>query len=102
MKDIGAFRETYNNDKLPSIMAAIRPNPPEHKAKILAYLKRGKETGRATTRFSDKIGGVEMIPAICYTDDVYEWRSDTIYYYEKYNIELPKDFIEHVLKRTKR
>lgn len=33
-------------------------------------------------------------------DDKYAWRSDLIYYFEKYNLKLDDDFIAHVMSKT--
>lgn len=101
MKDIGGFKETYNSDRYPSIFTAIHDEAPENKSKILNYLKNGRVEAYAPGYFHDKVGSKDVIPAVCYTDGEYEWRSDTIYYYEHYNIDLPDDFIKHVLKKSK-
>jgi len=31
-------------------------------------------------------------------DGKYTWRSDVIYYFEKYNLKLPDEFVKEVLK----
>ena len=101
---IGEFKETYNDDKYPSIHDAVRDKAPEHKEKVLAYLKGGKPVAYAPGYFYDVLNdnAVIMHPA-CYEDPdgVYAWRSDVIHYYEKYNIELPADFVEYVLSKSK-
>ena len=99
---IGKFKETYNDDKYPSIFSAVRDEAPENKSKILGYMKTARVEARAPGYLYDRINQDAIIlkPA-CYTDGVYAWRSDVIYYYEKYNIELPEDFITHVLRKTK-
>lgn len=97
---VGEFKETHNREEYPSIFTAIREKAPDDKRKILAYLKNGKEIARAPGYLHDRINGESRLPnPACFTDGTYSWRSDLIYYYEKYNIELPKDFIEHVLKK---
>ncbi len=35
------------------------------------------------------------------SDGKYEWRSDVIYYVDKYDMELPDEFIQHVLAQRK-
>jgi len=97
---IGKFKETYNDDRLPSIFTAIHDDPPENKAKILAYLKSGREGAMAPGYLYDRVsnGATLIRNPVCYNDGVYMWRSDVIYYYEKYNIDLPEDFIKHALK----
>ena len=33
------------------------------------------------------------------SDGKYGWRSDVIYYVEKYDMELPEEFVQHVLNQ---
>ena len=99
---IGRFKETYNDERYPSIFTAIREKAPANKRKILAYLKSAKVVARAPGYLYDRVNNDVSIPnPACYDDGTYAWRSDVIYYYEKYNIELPEDFIRHVMKKTK-
>ena len=39
---------------------------------------------------------------VLHSDGVYEWTSDITYYYEKYNLILPQDFINHVCMLSNR
>lgn len=98
---IGQFKENYNDERYPSILAAIHDEPPENKAKILRHLKNGFPAAMAPGYLYDKIDGSTLIPnPTCYHDGTYAWRSDLIYYYEKYNVDLPEDFIKHALKNS--
>lgn len=36
------------------------------------------------------------------SDGEYKWTYDLIYYVEKYDMELPDEFIKHVLKKIKK
>ncbi|MBQ2942642.1 MAG: hypothetical protein IJD97_10475 [Clostridia bacterium] len=98
---IGKIKEVYNDKNLPSIYDLIREKPIEHKAKILEYLRNGKIEAYAPGRVKDIISGQYIdCDLCCYTDGKYEWRSDTIYYFDKYNLKLDDGFILYVL-RTK-
>lgn len=49
----------------------------------------------------DAITGERIgVPAV-YRDGDYSWRTETIYYFEKYNLALPDDFVAHVLSKIK-
>lgn len=98
---IGRFKETHHDESYPSILSAIHDEPPKNKTKILRYLKNGRVGAMAPGYLYDEIDGATMIPRpTCYNDGVYGWRSDLIYYYEKYNVDLPEDFIKHALKNS--
>ena len=50
----------------------------------------------------DKIDDKTTIGSLAYYDDsVYHWRSDVIYYVQKYNIKLPDDFVQYVLRNNR-
>ncbi len=70
------------------------------KAKILNYLKRFKATGFTTQPVIDAFTGKKA--ASCdngYTDGEYRWYESEIYYFEKYDLALKQDFIDHVLAK---
>ncbi|MBQ6902815.1 MAG: hypothetical protein IJN71_07415 [Oscillospiraceae bacterium] len=97
---IGMYKEGYNDKTLPSIFDLIQSNPIEEKNKILAYLKSKQPDAYAPNIFVDiikkkSVGG----PFCCYHDDFFTWRTDTIYYFERYNMKLDNRFIEYVLSQ---
>jgi len=100
---IGKFRENYNDDKYPSIFEAIRKEPPEDKARVLMYLKSGTVGAISPGYLHDYVSNIKAAirNPVCYNDGVYAWRSDVVYYYEHYNIELPEAFIKHALQKIK-
>ena len=94
------IKEIYRNEEFPSIKDLISEKEPQDKDKILNYLKRGEVVAVAAERATDLITGKTIDGELfCYTDGKYTWRSDTIYYFEKYNIELPKKFVYYVLNK---
>ena len=53
----------------------------------------------APGRALDVISGEKIDRTLCmYNDGEYAWRSDIIYYVEKYNMRLEEDFVNKVLK----
>lgn len=72
--------------------------PLQNKSKILNHLKAGTVTAVAAGSAHDVLSG-EVIDGelTLLTDGVYEWRSDILYYVDKYNVRLNDDFIQHVM-----
>ena len=97
---LGKYKEIYSDETLPSIKEFINETPFEHKERVLSYLKSKKANAVAAGRATDVLTG-KTIPSefACYTDGEYVWRSDLIYYIEKYNLNPGDDFINHVLGR---
>ena len=99
MIGVGIYKEFYNGEyELPSIRDAIYQDTVSNKRTLVSYLKKGKPFAAAPAINKDVLSG-ERIPGelLMLTDGVYEWRSDLVYYIEKYNLKLPDDFIKHVL-----
>lgn len=94
MKKIAEFKELTGNPAHPSIALAVQTAEDVCKAKILAYLKTGTVTGQSEEYFEDVITGAKIanIPTY-YTDGEYEWSTAEIYYTEKYNLTLSKEFL---------
>jgi hypothetical protein len=98
---IGQTREVYNDDKYPSIEELIG-NPISEKNKILVYMKSCKISSVSPAIVTDVINPKNKINELyCMTDGIYGWRSDVIYYVEKYDMALPDEFVQHVLSQTK-
>lgn len=98
---IGKYREIYNDNSLPSIKENINI-PLENKDRILRYMKRFKSTSSSPAIVNDVITGERLsIPLECSNDGVFAWRSDIVYYLEKYDLRLDPDFIQHVFEQTK-
>lgn len=94
---IGETRETDNDDNFPSITELIN-KPMKDKDKIIDYMKKCDVIAVAPGTLIDVIDNSTRISKVALmTDGKYEWRSDLIYYVEKYDMELPAEFIQHVL-----
>ena len=68
------------------------------KDSIIAYLRCGVVEAAAAGRALDIMTG-ERIPEewLSYTDGTYHWDTSHIYHFDKYNIQLSEEFIQHVI-----
>lgn len=96
--EIGQIRETYKDDKYPSIRDLIN-KPIRNKKEIIEYMKGSKIEAAAPAIVTDLINPeIKLGELYMMTDGKYSWRSDVIYYFEKYDMELPGEFIQHALR----
>lgn len=91
------YKEFTQDDNLPSIKDFFEPEPYEFKEEILNYLRRGEvraaQPGIGRDVFTgERFGGGKLLLG----DHNYGWTTDLIYYVEKYNMRLPKEFEEYV------
>jgi len=72
------------------------------KESVVAYLKNGAIEA-AAGRAKDIITG-ERIPGewLSYTDGTYRWDTSLIYHFDRYNIKLPDEFIQHAISQKSR
>ena len=89
------------NAKKPLLSELSKNKPLQNKSQILNYLRQGKITAAAPgvpvdIVLQERIKGYKTI----LSDGTYEWQSELIHYIDKYNMKLPDEFIEHVLKQT--
>ena len=97
---IGKYKEIYNDDNLPTIFKNISDNEHKYKQKILNYLKSFEPSAVSPSRLRDVVSGdIIDIPLTFTEDDRYAWRSDIVYYFEKYNLTLPENFINDVMNK---
>lgn len=73
-----------------------RPNV--HRAEVVEYLRSGKLGVMCAGWMKDRFTG-ELVRS-CYdhgrSDDSYKWGESLAYYLDKYNLELPADFLAHI------
>jgi len=99
MIEIGRFSEVYG-EEYPSIKELVQKEPIKEKKKVLAYLKRWDTGIRALKYLRDEITGKFTDEDFAYhCDGKYDWCTDVIYHFEKYNLKLADEFIEHVLSQ---
>ncbi|MCH5299014.1 MAG: hypothetical protein J1E96_04540 [Ruminococcus sp.] len=96
---LGQYREIYHNDELPSIFDNISDVPHPDKEKILVFMKSADVKGVSPAILTDVISGERIKGELCFlASGNYNWRSDITYYFEKYNLKLPDDFVERCVK----
>lgn len=98
---IGQTREVYKDDKYPSIRELIN-KPIEEKDAVIEYMKRCNKISASPAIITDLIEPKNKFYELyTMTDGKYAWRSDVIYYVEKYDMALPDEFLQHVLSQVK-
>ncbi len=69
-----------------------------HKPEVVEYLRSGKLGVMCAGWMKDRFIG-ELVRG-CYehgrSDDSYKWGEPLAYYLDKYNLELPTDFLAHI------
>ena len=94
MKFITDYNEFGGNQDI-SLLDHIEKEPIENKEKILDYLKNGKDNGIRCSVIYDYVKDESLSETIkLFTDDEYNWDSEEIYHFEKYNLKLNEDFIK--------
>lgn len=93
---IGYFAEHHGNE-YPAFQCTSEKIP--GKEKILKYMKSGKVIAAAPGRLKDVFTN-EPIKGemLVYSDGVYYWGSEAIYYFDKYNMKLPDGFLSKITR----
>lgn len=74
----------------------------QDKNKILKYLKSFDDVAFTSAPAIDKFTSIQVLDADnAKTDTEYIWNYSDIYHFEKYDLKLSDDFINHVLAKTK-
>ena len=99
LQDITAFE--HLND-VNNLRENLTDKPIHDKAIVLSYLRSGKRiaaiAGSSVDLLTKKpIRGEWLV----FSDDKYQWTSDMIYYFDKYNLLLTKEFIDYALLNNK-
>ena len=99
MKYIGKYKELNPNHDFPSMRDSFERVPYEGKDRIIHYLKNGNEDMVSLAIPKDAITG-DIIPMTMkgMNDGEFTWFNTLAYYVEKYNLRLPKEFEEKILK----
>lgn len=102
MKSLIMYDEFGPGMGLPSIRNSINRKS-EYKDEVIWYLKnKGEITLVAPGYFSDGFTGKKICSIHHKNDGVYSWISCLAYYIENYDLEIPQDFVEHVLRELKK
>lgn len=100
MKLIGMYKEAFG-EEYPKLMDITSKNPIAKKVAILEYLKKGEVIAVAGALGFKDILTDKMITedVLMYSDGEYKWFTETIYYFEQYNLKLPDEFVQAVLSK---
>ena len=99
-KLIGYYKEFFKDSDYPSLRDSFEEKPYPMKKEIAKYLLSCTPfvatAGWATDVFTgEHIKGEEL----GIEDDKYFWKSELAYYVEKYNLRLPKEVEDHILRK---
>ena len=95
MIPIGYFAERHG-EKYPIFQSTENDIP--FKGRVLEYLRNCKVIAAAPGRMTDVFTN-KPIPGevLAYSDGNYYWGTEAIYYFEKYNMKLPDEFVNRIL-----
>lgn len=98
---IERFKEFDKKYEL-SIKDCISQIASKEKPTLLHHMKKAECIAAMCSGTVDVITG-ENVPRerLIFSDGVYKWRTDIVYYLEKYNLKLPQEFIDYVLSVEK-
>lgn len=97
---LGKYEEFAPNMGFPSIKEHLQDKPYETKAVVLEYLNNGNVHMVTASKIVDVFTGERINSELVYMDDgKYSWSSKLPYYVDKYNLKLPEDFENHILKQ---
>jgi hypothetical protein len=95
------FFEATEDEALEKLQSLVSEKERKDKAKVLRYLEGGLVWQRVWTIVHDLLSPERKwidAPDI-FTDGVWAWSREVIYYFKKYNFRLPADFLEHMRRR---
>jgi hypothetical protein len=97
LKVIGAFREMGYDDDDPSLVDARGKRGSEHKEQVVSYLRSGTSYIVSPGPVADFFNTSQYAgTAGIRTDGVYAWPDFLAHYVERYDVELPADFEQHM------
>ena len=103
LRRVGFFREFYpDHPSLPAMRDHMGTRRIRSEAKIVEYLRAGHILAGIMewlpdhfdgTRFDEGSGAASLI-----TDGVWAWRLDLAHYVEKYHVQVPDEFVRHLVE----
>lgn len=85
---------------LPSMRDSFQKEKYEGQNKIIEYLKNGKQTMVAVGKPIDFFTGEQLTTSKVFMNDgKFSWINTLAYYVEHYNLRLPQEFEDYVLKK---
>lgn len=96
MIQIGRFREHYGKND-PPFRSTSSDIP--GKARVLHYLKGQEVIAAAPGIMRDAFTGERIHgEMLLYSDGEYYWGSETVFYFDKYNLQLPEEFVRRAIE----
>lgn len=93
--------EEISEMKKNDLKCCFSVEPVPHKDKILSYMKNAPVVAATTALVTDYITKEQFYKANNpHSDGVFQWYEDEIYHFEKYNLKLNDEFIQHVLSNS--
>ena len=93
---IGRTKENYGSE-YPELRSLL-DKPLNEKIRVLQYMENAPVISAAAASMRDVLTGeFTGKELLIHSDGKYLWRSDVAYYVEKYDMELPAEFIRHIL-----
>ena len=102
LKPVGFFRELRHGMPTgPSLAASVRPAAGSDEDKIVRYLQLSPPFAASGPMVDDALdpSNKAVAPLETATDGQWMWPRDLAYYVEKYHVELPDDFVNHMRHR---
>ena len=102
MKHIGWFSEmNLSVANCGSVKDFVADSTTYDKHKVITYLKSQKRVAGCPKAAIDCVTGEQISPSYSvFSDGEYDWCDFLIYHIEKYNVLLPQDFIDHIMKQA--
>jgi hypothetical protein len=102
LQQIGYFHELDADAKEQAILALRSPVPRDHEELVLHYLERGEPIAVSPMIDTDVMVGdnVSLGEVIIRSDGTFAWPSTLAYFVKTYHLELPENFVSHVIQRN--
>lgn len=96
---VGRYKELNPSYNFPSMVESFEKSPYEGKDRVIQYLKNGIEDMVSLSAPTDVISGAPIHMTMKgMNDGEYTWFNTLAYYVDKYNLRLPKEFEDKILK----
>lgn len=100
MNSLSKFEELSPGYGYPSLKDYFQNESYNEKDKIIKYLSNGKSVLASPEIHKDIVTGAKIpLKLEIMTDGKYTWSTEIIYYVDKYNLRLKKEFEEYVLNQ---
>lgn len=100
MRYIG-YDELEKGQNFPKMKDSLENKAYPQKVDIIRFLQSGHIEFAQLSRSKDVFSG-EIIPfeVLVMSDGNYYWSNELVWYVDKYNLRLPEDFEQHILRNS--